>query len=140
MDNGEVIPGLNEGWTLAGAKLSEWGAGFVMLLIGSEVIFTDKMTRSMPWLMALWIGTTFGLATLRRLYPDEERGIRNHLMVACGFAPPGIPAPSQLQPYWSGFPLRQLPEKCAMRQLGLDEVFTVDEQRVRPHAHQQKVE
>jgi len=123
MDNGEVIPGLNEGWTLAGAKPGEWIAGFMMLIIGSEVIFTDKITRAMPGLLMLWVGTTFGLAALRKLYPDEERGIRNHVMVLCGFPPPGIPTPSALQPVWSGFPIKRLPESKLFTKLGLERLF-----------------
>ena len=123
MDNGEVIPGLNEDWTLGGAKLGEWMAGFVMLLVASEVVFTDKMTRSMPALLVVWIGTTFGMAMLRRMYPDEERGLRNQAMVSVGIPPPGIPAPAALKPYWSGFPARELNPNSDIVKLGLSVVF-----------------
>lgn len=123
MDNGEVIPGLNESWTLVGAKLSEWMAGFMALIIASEVFFPGKMAKSMPALMIVWIGTTFGLAAIRRMYPDEERGLRNHVLVAVGICPPGIPAPSALQPYWSGFPVKKMSANKKFKVVGLDFVF-----------------
>jgi hypothetical protein len=121
MDNGEVIMGLNEEWNLGGAKLGEWIGGFMMFIIASELFFTN-VGRNMPWLMGIWVGTTFGLAALRRSFPDEERGIRNAAMTAAGFAPPGIPAPAALQPYWSGAPLRVLKKETLLAQLGLTDV------------------
>ena len=123
MDNGEVIPGLNESWTLGGAKLGEWMAGFMALIIASEVLFTDKLAKSMPALMLIWVGTTFGMAALRRMYPDEERGLRNQAMVAIGVPPPGIPLPAQLQPYWSGFPAKDIDPKSEFAQLNLNVLF-----------------
>jgi len=125
MDNGEVIPGLNEEWTLAGAKLSEWIGGFMSFIIASEVIFTDKMARSMPALLLIGIATVFGMAALRRSFPDEERGVRNAGLTAVGMAPPGIPAPSALQPIWSGAPVRMLEASTKFRRYGLDAVFEV---------------
>lgn len=121
MDNGEVIMGLNEEWNLGGAKLGEWVAGFMMFIIASELFFTN-MGRNMPWLMIIWVTTTFGLAALRRSFPDEERGIRNAAMTAAGFAPPGIPIPAALQPYWSGAPLKVLKKEALLVQLGLADV------------------
>lgn len=122
MDNGEEIPGLNEDWTFAGAKLFEWIAGFMALLIASE-LFVENAGRSMPLLVMIMVMTTFGLASLRRSFPDEERGVRNLVMLSLGFNPPGIPKPAQVQPVWSAAPVRELEENSNFRQLGLDEVF-----------------
>jgi len=126
MDNGEVIPGLNEDWTLGGAKLSEWVGGFMTFIIASELFFTN-VGRAMPQLMVIFIGTTFGLAGLRRAFPDEERGIRNAAMTAMGIPPPGIPIPASLQPYWSGAPMREMDETTEFRQLSLDLIFKSSE-------------
>jgi hypothetical protein len=122
MDNGEVIPGLNQDWTLGGAKLSEWIGGFMMFIISSELFF-HNIGRSMPWLMLIWVTTTFGLAGLRRSFPDEEKGLRNAIMTAAGFAPPGTPTPAALQPYWSGAPMRILPSHSPFVRLGLEDVI-----------------
>lgn len=134
MDNGEVIVGLNEDWTLGGAKLGEWVGGFMMFIIASELFFTN-IGRSMPWLMLIWVTTTFGMAGLRRSFPDEERGIRNSAMTSMGFSPPGIPTPAALQPYWSGAPLRQLRKDCVLMQLGMGGVVSneaEDQEKVGP--------
>ena len=122
MDNGEEIPGLNEDWTFAGAKLFEWIAGFMMLLISAEVL-VDNAGRSMPLLVVVMVVTTSGLASLRRAFPDEERGVRNLVMVSCGFPPPGIPKPAPLQPLWSGAPIHELPSESHFMALKLDELF-----------------
>lgn len=122
MDDGYVIPGLNEDWTLGGAKLFEWIAGLCMSLVFSE-IFLTKMARQMPMLGAILLGTTFGLAALRRSFPDEERGVRNFCMVAMGICPPNLPAPSSLQPIWSGSPIRALNEQSNYTALGLEQLF-----------------
>ena len=127
MDNGEVIPGLNEDWTLGGAKLSEWVGGFMMFIIASELFFTN-VGKSMPQLMAIFIGGTFGMAALRRMFPDEERGIRNAAMTAMGIPPPGIPAPAVLQPYWSGAPMREMDETTEFKALSLDLLFETAEE------------
>lgn len=125
MDSGEEIPGLNEDWTFAGAKLFEWVAGFMALLIASE-LFVVNAGQSMPLLVAVMVMTTFGLASLRRGFPDEERGVRNLIMLNLGFPPPGVPTPSKLQPLWSGSPLREFDEKSQFKELGLDQVFFRD--------------
>lgn len=121
MDSGDVIPGLNEDWTFGGAKMFEWLAGLMMAFLVSGLF--NRPAHYMPLLVITWIGTTFFLAGLRRQFPDEERGIRNVFMVACGFAPPGIPSPSKLQPRWSGRRMESLP-KCTLVELGIDEVLT----------------
>jgi len=123
MDNGEVIPGLNDDWTFAGAKAMEWIAGLVMMLIVSELFFSSA-GGAMPILISVWLGTTLTLSTLRRQFPDEQRGLRNFGMLKLGFPPPGIPTPAPLQPIWSGAPLRELPEKCVFRELELAQLFT----------------
>ncbi len=122
MDNGEEIPGLNEDWMFAGAKLFEWMAGFMSMLIASE-LFVGNASRSMPILVMVMVGTTFGLASVRRNFPDEERGVRNLVMVSLGFEPPGIPKPADIQPVWSASPIRELDEKTNFMELGLDEIF-----------------
>lgn len=123
MDNGEVIPGLDEQWTLGGAKASEWMAGFVMLILAQEVLFAGSTARTMPLLMMIWIGSTYSLMLLRKRFPDEERGICNAGLVAIGVAPPGIPTPAELQPIWSACPMRELPPTCLFRTLGFDELL-----------------
>ncbi len=125
MDNGQVIPGLNESWTMLGAKLMEWVSGFVALICAQELIFKESAGKAMPALMMIWFGTTLGLAALRKRFPDEERGLANMCMVSMGFCPPGIPAPADLQPIWSGCPLRELNEETEFRYLDLDQVFEV---------------
>lgn len=122
MDSGEVIPGLNEDWTLGGAKVAEWIGGFMMFIVASELLF-DNIGRNMPQLLIIWISTTFGLAALRRSFPDEERGIRNSCLTAMGMPPPGIPIPAPLQPYWSGAPVRDMKQECEFTRLGLEAVF-----------------
>lgn len=120
MDGGDVIPGLNEDWTFANAKVFEWLAGFMTSFLVANMV--DKVGQWMPVLLMIWVGTTFGLAMLRRQFPDEERGVRNLVMVTCGFEPPGIPAPSKLQPLWSGAPIKGVKEDSLYAQLGLEEL------------------
>lgn len=121
MDNGDVIPCLNEDWTFAGCKLMEWMAGLMMaLMIGTAI---EKPANAMPFLVLVMIGTTLVMAMLRKQFPDEERGVRNLIMVSCGFEPIGIPAPAKLQPVWSGAPIRDLSENTLFRQLELHNVI-----------------
>ena len=121
MDNGEVLQGLEEDWQFMGANLFEWVVGFIVFIMIS--LFGTSPTRAMPFMISGWIVTTITLAGLRRQYPDEQRGLRNSMMTACGFPPPGIPAPSSLQPVWSGCPVRELPPGSTFNKLGLDELF-----------------
>lgn len=127
MDDGYVIPGLNESWTLGGAKLMEWCAGFMMFIICAELLF-ENYGRAMPQLMLIWVGTTFTLAAIRRKFPDEERGVRNLALSSVGIEPPGIPAPALLQPYWSGAPMRAIKESSEYLSLNLDELFPEEEE------------
>jgi hypothetical protein len=123
MDDGYVIPGLNEDYTLAGAKIMEWLSGCTMALVLQELLFTNT-ARSMPLIIAIVLITTFSMATARRKFPDEERGLRNVVMLAIGVPPPGIPTPAPLQPYWSGGPVREFAEASYFTQLNLGELFT----------------
>lgn len=118
MDNGGVIPGLNEDWTFAGCKVFEWVSGLMAGMLLSN--FFEKPGTVMPILVAVVVGTALGLAQLRRQFPDEERGVRNLVMVTCGIAPVGIPAPSKLQPRWSGGRINGLGENTLYSQLGLE--------------------
>jgi hypothetical protein len=131
MDNGDVIPSLNEDWTFAGCKLFEWLLGLMAAFLVSTMF--EKPAHVMPLLVLVWIGTTLTAAMLRKKFPDEERGVRNMCMVACGFAPPGIPAPARIQPFWSGGPLRSMNPMSQFMQLGLDAVVNrpQDETRMR---------
>jgi len=123
MDDGYVIPGLNEDYTLGGAKVMEWLSGCTMALVLQEVLFTNT-AQSMPLIIAIVLITTFSMATARRRFPDEERGLRNVVMLSIGVAPPGIPIPSTLQPYWSGGPVREFSPTSYFEQLNLHELFT----------------
>lgn len=121
MDNGEVIAGLNEEWNFMGAKLMEWVAGLMMFMLSGDLFI--GWGKSMPLLMMIWLGTTLSLASMRRIYPDEERGLMNNLMVYFGVVPPKIPAPAVLQPIWSAAPQRELKAGCHFYTLKLEEIF-----------------
>ena len=120
-DDGEVLQGLDENWTFMGGNVMEWGCGLVVFLLIS--LFADSPARAMPFMLLGWVLTTVTLASLRKSFPDEERGVRNAIAVACGFPPPGIPAPSKLQPLWSGAPSREPKNNSRFVQLGLDRMF-----------------
>lgn len=127
MDDGYVIPGLNENWTFAGAKPMEWASGLVAMILVNE-FFISNMGRSMPILLMVLVLVPMTLATLRQSYPDEERGLRNHLMSIIGIAPPDIAPPSMIQPEWSGLPMRDMPQDKLFMQLGLD--MLINEEKV----------
>ncbi|MCB0331911.1 MAG: hypothetical protein KDD55_00360 [Bdellovibrionales bacterium] len=128
MDSGEVIPGLSEDWTFMGAKVMEWGSGFVMAMIAHETIL-GQSSRNMPIFLGILLGTTFLLAGLRKSFPDENRGVANITMVQLGMKPPGIPTPAALQPIWSGAPIKAMSETKEFIDLGLDKVFHIDEEQ-----------
>lgn len=127
MDSGEEIPALNESWTFFGAKVSEWAAGIAFMIMATEV-FQLNPGKFMPQLLLMILGVTLGLATIRKRFPDEERGLMYKVCDACGFAPPGIPTPASIQSYWSGAPVRLMKEKSYYNELGLAEVFEVSEE------------
>ena len=122
MDNGFVIPGLNEEWTLLGAKLNEWMCGVAAFVLASATIVT-KVSTSMPILLVILFGTATGLGAARRRFPDETKGLRNFCFMLVGAHPPGIPAPSSMQPIWSGTPAAVLTDHHEFVQLGLYEVL-----------------
>lgn len=121
MDDGSVIPGLNEEWTFAGAKLMEWMTGVTTAFLASCLI--EKPATAMPLLVIIMIGTTLAMSSLRRRFPDEERGVMNLVMSSLGFQPIGIPAPARLQPRWSGGRISSLPKECLFVTLDLDTVI-----------------
>lgn len=124
MDSGEEIPMLNEQWEFAGCRLFEWVSGVMLLLL----IFSVS-GKAAP--MMVPVGITVAIvaakifATLRKRFPDEERGVRNFFMVSMGFAPPFIPTPAALQPNWSGGRLKSLKETTRFKELGLDDIFEI---------------
>ena len=120
-DNGEVLQGLNEPWTFVGANVSEWLSGLMMFFVIS--VFSDSPAKIMPLMLIGWLSTTVTLATIRRMFPDEERGVRNAMLTACGVPPPGIPLPASLQPVWSQCPTRELSEKSKFQLIGLDTLY-----------------
>lgn len=120
-DDGEVLQGLDENWTFMGANAMEWATGLVVFLLIS--LFADSPARAMPFMLAGWVLTTTTLAGLRRSFPDQERGVRNAVSTACGFPPPGIPAPSCLQPVWSGCPTKDVKSSARFRKMGLERMF-----------------
>ena len=129
MDDGHVIPALNEDWSFAGAKLMEWMAGLTTAFLASTAV--EKPAVWMPFLVLIMIGTTLSLATLRKRFPDEERGVMNLLMTTCGFAPPGIPTPARVQPRWSGGRIFTLKERALFMQLELDEIIEMAQEEPR---------
>ena len=120
-DDGEVLPGLNESWTFMGANAMEWACGLVVFLLIS--LFAESPARAMPFMLAGWVMTTVTLASLRKSFPDEQRGVRNAIGTACGFPPQDIPMPSSMQPVWSPAPLRDVPEDSKFAKLGLGQLF-----------------
>lgn len=122
MDDGQVIPGLNENWTFGGAKPMEWVSGLCAAIIFQELFITN-LGRSMPLVLMVLVSVPIGLATLRKTYPDEERGVRNYIMSLMGVSPPDIPRPAILQPIWSGAPTQKLRPNCLYNQLQLAELF-----------------
>jgi hypothetical protein len=120
MDDGQVIPGLNEEWSFAGAKLMEWMTGVTTAFLVSTLI--EKPATAMPLLVIVLIGTTLSLSNLRKRFPDEERGVMNLVMTSLGFQPVGIPAPARLQPRWSGGRIARPSEKCLLVELQLDAI------------------
>lgn len=120
-DDGEVLPGLDETWTFMGANAMEWAVGLVVfIMIGS---FARTPASAMPMMLAGWIFTTATLASTRKLYPDEQRGVRNAILTSCGFPPPDVPSPAAIQPVWSAAPLREIDPESKFSKLGLDKLF-----------------
>ena len=122
-DNGEVLQRLNERWSFLGANATEWACGIAVFCMISLFGAQGAFARVMPFMLIGGILTPMILASLRVSFPDEERGVRNALSVACGFNPFGIPAPSSIQPVWSASPLKEVKQTSKFKQYGLDEIF-----------------
>lgn len=122
MDDGQVIQSLGDDWTFAGCKVMEWASGFVAALVVQEVCFT-KPTEGMPFFLSILIVLPQLLASVRKSFPDGERGMRNAVMVKCGLTPPGLPDPAEIQPMWSGAPFRYMSDNKEFMRLGLNEVL-----------------
>ncbi len=122
MDNGDVIPNLDKPWEFALARFHEWVAGLIVALSVNELFFTSA-TSSMPVLITTIILTAYGLARARCQFADGTRGFVNWCFTKLGFPPPGIPLPSELQPVWSGAPIRRIKSDTLYMQLGFDEFF-----------------
>ena len=122
MDNGEEIPGLNESWSFLGAGPMEWIGGASMSMVIYEM-FISKVAYGIAVLLLGAVITAVILAHVKKQFLDAERGIRNYLCTLLGFAPPGIPAPSSIQPVWSGAPMRGLKEGKPFMALNLEEVL-----------------
>ncbi len=120
-DSGEVLQGLDEDWSFMGGNAMEWACGLVVFLLIS--LFADSPARAMPFMLLGWILTTTTLASLRKSFPDQQRGVKNAVCTACGFPPPGIPAPSSLMPFWSGAHSREIDPKSRFVELDLDQMF-----------------
>jgi hypothetical protein len=120
-DDGEVLGGLEESWTFMGATALEWGCGLTVFIMVS--MFAESAARAMPFMLVGWLATTITMSLMRRSFPDQQRGVVNAISVAFEIAPPGIPAPSRLQPIWSASPIRQVNPNCKFVELGLDKVF-----------------
>ena len=127
MDNGEELAMLNEPWTFMGVKLNEWITGFMVMILIMGITGANS-PGIMPLVLLAGLGTAIFTATLRRQFPDEERGVRNYFMVYLGFAPPGIPAPSSLQPFWSAGRVYELKKTTRYAELNLDEIFLTEEE------------
>ena len=122
MDNGEVIPNLDKPWEFMMARLHEWLAGMILAIICNEIFFTSA-TSAMPLLFAIMVISTYSFACARLKFADGTKGCVNWCCVKMGIVPQGIPAPSELQPVWSGAPIRRINEKTLYMQLGFDEFF-----------------
>lgn len=126
-DDGEVLQGLDENWSFMGANAMEWGCALAVFMLIS--LFADSVARAMPFMLIGGIVTAVTLASMRKSFPDQERGVRNAVTTFFGFPPPGIPAPSKLQPIWSGSPMREIPAHSKFIQLGLSFMFKTFERQ-----------
>jgi hypothetical protein len=120
-DNGETLQGLDEEWNFMGANAIEWGCGVMVFMIISTC--SKSMVTAMPIMLLGMLTTAYTLASLRKMFPDEHKGVANLAATACGFPPIFIPPPAKLQPLWSAAPVRDLPSDCRFMKLGLLEVL-----------------
>ncbi len=127
MDNGEVIPNLDKPWEFLMARLHEWLSGMIFALIVNEVIFTNT-ANAMPFIVSIMILSTYGMACARLKFADGTRGCVNWCCVKMGIPPRDIPTPAELQPIWSGAPIRRLKSNTLFMMLGFDEFFLEKQQ------------
>lgn len=126
-DDGEVLQGLDENWSFMGANAMEWGCALAVFMLIS--LFADSVARAMPFMLIGGIMTAVTLASMRKSFPDQERGVRNAVTTFFGFPPPGIPTPAKLQPIWSGSPMREIAPQSRFIQLGLGYMFKTFERQ-----------
>lgn len=122
MDNGEVIPNLDKPWEFLMARVHEWLCGMVFALLCNEILFSST-SNSMPFIFGIMVLSTYGMACARLKFADGTNGCINWCSTKMGFVPRNIPAPSELQPVWSGAPIRKLKDDTLFMQLGFDEFF-----------------
>jgi hypothetical protein len=135
-DDGEVLQGLDESWSFMGANAMEWGCALAVFMMIS--LFADSVARAMPFMLIGGIMTAVTLASMRKSFPDQERGVRNAVSTFFGFPPPGIPAPSKIQPIWSGAPLREIPKNSKFVKMGLTQMFNTFERQFTDAVEQKK--
>jgi len=128
MDNGEVLPDLDKPITFLGATPVEWAIGFAMFIIISSFAPDKQVGRMIPFMLVGWLLTTYTVASLRKIFPDQEKGMRNYFSAMAGIPPMGIPAPAVLQPIWSATLVKELPEKTEFMQIGLQHMFPIHEE------------
>ena len=121
MDNGEVIQDIDQPWSFMQVRLMEWICGAVFALIVQ--LFFKSPANAIPFMLVGVFAVAFSMAGVRKLYPDEERGLRNAFAVFLGIPPVGIPTPSKMQPIWSGGQIRDLKEDTNFKKLRLDYIF-----------------
>ena len=128
MDNGDVLPDLDKPVTFLGATPMEWAIGFAMFIIISSFAPDKMIGRMVPFMLVGWFVTTYTVASLRKIFPDEEKGMRNYFSTMAGIPPVGIPAPAILQPIWSATLVKDLSEKTEFMQIGLQHMFPIHEE------------
>ena len=128
MDNGDVLPDLDKPWTFVGATAMEWLIGFAMFVIVSAFAPDGRYGTMVPFMILGWISTTYTIASLRKIFPDQEKGMRNYFSTMAGIPPIGIPAPAILQPVWSATLVKDLPEKTEFMQIGLQHFFHIHQE------------
>ena len=128
MDNGDVLPDLDKPWTFVGATAMEWIIGFSMFVIVSTFAPNGEYGAMVPFMVAGWVATTYTIASMRKIFPDQEKGMRNYFSTMAGVPPMGIPAPAILQPVWSATLVKELPENSEFMQIGLQHLFPVHEE------------
>ncbi|MBL7663146.1 hypothetical protein JNK13_10390 [bacterium] len=136
-DDGEVIQGLDDRWSFGGANAVEWAVGVVVFVIIGSLARTPA--SAMPLMLFGWIGTTATLASIRKMFPDEERGVRNAALTAIGIRPQGIPAPARIQPVWSPCPLRRVHPSSKFSRLGLESIFPTLQAQLTEEEQNEKV-